>query len=104
MLLSRTRELYNLDLFHHAYSDCTHVPNACDLDFMKFENFKFGAKFAVYIRFDIPYKIRALASARGSVATRGPEGPEGGNTAARGPEGPESVETHISIVSSTLSK
>ena len=37
--------------------------------------------------------IRALASARGSVATRGPEGPEGGNTAARGPEGPESVET-----------
>ena len=34
--------------------------------------------------------IRALASARGSVATRGPEGPEGGNTAARGPE---SVET-----------
>ena len=38
-------------------------------------------------------QFRALASARGSVATRGPEGPEGGNTAARGPEGPESVET-----------
>ena len=38
----------------------------------------------------MPSKIRALASARGSVATRGPEGPEGGNTAARGPE---SVET-----------
>ena len=44
-VLERTREAFILDLFHHAYSDFTRVLYLHLLDFRKFENFKFGAKF-----------------------------------------------------------
>ena len=59
--------------------------------------------------------IRALASARGSVAqkskglktketaTRGPEGPESGqNMRVRGPEGPEDEQNPVALASATI--